>query len=308
MTEEVTPQNPTAVVVQRIQREIQSLRDTAHILTPMARTKIDSVAMGKVPVLRVASISANPDDQEVYSIPELPGKFALTKVGLLRLEALAGITKWKCESGYLESNPLKAKAVASAEIEDVDGTKREIQQSFAYDLTDGSPQAKKMKPNQLAQARANILTLVETKAMNRVRRSLLGLQSTFSAAELKKPFVIMKLVDAPLDVNDPLIRKLIIMKQLHITAEMFDAAAQDMHVMPLPAEFPVRPEPVVLPPAKTEEELRAEEKMSLLSQVVDLYPKKIRGGRPASRPSLDSLEVNELRALLVALKEKPDLA
>lgn len=308
MTEAVAIANPTAIVIQRVQREIQALRDTAHILTPMARTKIDAVAMGKIPVLRVASISANPDDQEVYSIPELPGKFALTKVGLLRLEALAGVSDWKVTSGIVDKNPLKAKAVASASIEDVDGTVRSIEQTFEYDLSDDSPQAKKMKSGQLAQARANIVTLAETKAMNRVRRSLLGLQSTYSAADLRKPFVIMKLVDAPLDVNDPLIRKLIIMKQLKITSEMFDAAAHDMasRVMPPQIDFPPQaalPEAsVVTPPS--EQEIHT----ALVFEVDDLYKRKIRGGRPVNKPPLPTLTSVELQALKEALLKKPDLS
>jgi hypothetical protein len=121
-----------ASVIQRIQREIQTLRETAHILTPMARTQFDSVAIGKMPVLRVAAIDPDPEHGDVYLLKNI-GKYALTKVGLMRLEAIAGITGWTTnvehsfklnDKGQTIPDPLHVKATAYAEIEDIDGTKR----------------------------------------------------------------------------------------------------------------------------------------------------------------------------------------
>lgn len=302
MTQELVPANsPVAEVIQRIQREIQSLRGAAHILTPMARTKIDSVAIGKIPVLRVTTISSNPDDHEVYTIPALPGKLILTKVGLMRLDALAGITDWTTRADFIDKNPLKARGEASASIEDIDGTKRTISQNFQLDLTDGSPQASNKKPAQLAQARANIITLVETGAMNRVRRVLLGLQSTFTAEELKKPFVIMKLVDAPLDTSDPLIRKLLVMKQLKISAEVYESAAHDLDT--IKQLSPPKEEPKLIP-AETTETLKA----NLISRIEDLYRRKVRGGRSSDKVPLTSLEVKQLVMIEDFLNNKPDIS
>ena len=255
MTEALESTNPMVEIIQCVQRDIQTLRNTAHILTPMARTKIDSVAVGKIPVLRVATISSNPDDHEVYEIKQLPGKFALTKVALMRLEAMAGITNWatSIEHGRLpdgSEDPLFVKATASAQIEDIDGTIRNQLQNFELNLNDKSPQSEKMvklkdgkrDQKELTQARQYIVQLAESKAMNRVRRVLLNLQSTFTRDELKKPFVVMRLVDAPLDASDPLIKKLLVMKQLKISSEMYDSAAHDMHVQSSVAKE--------LPPAK----------------------------------------------------------
>jgi hypothetical protein len=323
MSEETN--NALALVIQRIQREIQTLRETAHILTPMARTKIDSVAIGKVPVLRVAAISPNPDDGEVYLLKNL-GKYALTKVGLMRLEAIAGITGWTTkvehvsklnEKGQTVPDPLHVKATASAVITDIDGTERGKPQTFELNLNDGAPQAEKMVKTkdgvkdykELTMARINIIRLAESKAMNAVRRDLLNLQATFTQAELKKPFVIMRLVDAPLDPSDPLVHKLLIMKQLKITSEIYDSAAASL---PTPMEIPSAPTPLALPPAPEEppvflpEELRARCER-LISEVEELYKRKVRGGRSAQKPLLRNLAIGDLNEIKIMLEGRPDL-
>jgi hypothetical protein len=305
-----------ASVIQRIQREIQTLRETAHILTPMARTQFDSVAIGKMPVLRVAAIDPDPEHGDVYLLKNI-GKYALTKVGLMRLEAIAGITGWTTnvehnripnEKGQLVPDPLHVKATAYAEIEDIDGTKRGKPQTFELDLNDGSPQAEKMVKTrdgqrdyrELTQARINIVRLAESKAMNAVRRDLLNLQATFTQAELRKPFVIMRLVDAPLDASDPLIRKLLIMKQLKITSEMFDSAAASL---PTPLEIPVTPQPAALPPAPPEPSNHD----LCVARVEQLYRLKVRSGRSVSKPPLSSLTDDELAKLEEILLQKPNI-
>jgi hypothetical protein len=328
MSEENT--NALALAIERIQREIQTLRDTAHILTPMARTKIDSVAIGKVPVLRVAAIDPDPTHGDVYEIRQLPGRFALSKVGLQRLEAIAGITGWTTKVEHALVNvtnekgqniqvpdPLHVVATAYAEIEDIDGTKRGKPQTYELNLNDNSPQAEKMvkvkdgkrDDRELKQARANIIPLAESKAMNRVRRDLLNLQATFTRDELKKPFVIMRLVDAPLDPNDPLIRKLLIMKQLKITSEMFDSAVAGI---PTPLEIPEAPVPAVLPsapePPNDPGRRAIEAHVALIAEVEELYAKKVRGGRSANKPPLSDLTMDELNQLKSLLLTKPDIA
>lgn len=315
MSEENT--NALALAIQRIQREIQTLRDTAHILTPMARTKIDSVAIGKVPVLRVAAIDPDPAHGDVYEIRQLPGRFALSKVGLQRLEAIAGITGWTISVEHIDRDPLHVKATAYAEIEDIDGTKRGKPQTYELNLNDNSPQAEKMVKSkdgkrddrELKQARVNIIPLAESKAMNRVRRDLLNLQATFTRDELKKPFVIMRLVDAPLDPTDPLIRKLLIMKQLKITSEMFDSAVASI---PTPMEILAAPTPAALPPAPepiNDPGRRAiEAHVELIKEVEELYAKKVRGGRSADKKSLSDLTVDELTQLKNLLSAKADIA
>lgn len=312
MTNEVAVINPTlSQIIQRIQREIQTLRETAHILTPMARTKFDSVAIGKVPVLRVAAIDPDPDHGDVYPIRQLPGKFALTKVGLQRLEAIAGITGWTTKVEHIDKDPLHVRATAYAVIEDIDGTKRGKPLTYELDLNDDSPQAKKMTPGELANQRANIVRLAESKAMNAVRRDLLNLQATFTQAELRKPFVIMRLVDAPLDPNDPLVRKLLMMKQLNITSEMFDSAVASL---PTPMEIPVieagKPEIGAgpIPYAVTDDRAALDNRAGLVARVQDLYNRKVRGGRSSKKPPLTELTRDELEKLEEVLSEKPDIA
>lgn len=317
MSQAVATVSPIVEVIKRVQRDIKTMRDTAHILTPMARTEIDGVAVGKIPVLRIATISSDPKDHEVYELKQPKGLFALSKVGLMRLEAMAGITGWKTQvehiakagpDGHMIPDPLHVKATAYAEIEDIDGSKRGKPQTFELNLNDGSPQSEKMikieeggrkNDKELKQQRINIVQMAESKAMNRVRRDLLNLQSTFTKDELKKPFVIMRLVDAPLDPTNPLIKKLLIMKQLNISAEMYETAAQEFAVQTNPAQgvIDVTPEPEANKPTDP----------VLVSEVESLYKYKIKGGRAANKVSLDKLSNEELNKLKEILNEMPDL-
>jgi len=319
----VVPASPVAEAIQRVQREIQTLRNTAHILTPMARTQIDRCAVGKIPILRVTSIDPDPKHGEVYEIKALPGRFALTKVGLQRLDSLAGITGWR--SSVEKISPTHVKAVAVAAIEDIDGTLRECPpQTFELDLADGTPQAEKMikidngQPNlkELKQARLNIVPLAESKAQNRVRRVLLNLQATFTQLELQKPFVIMKLVDAPLDASDPLIRKLLIMKQLKISSEMYESAAHDLADvrMVTPSTEPIHSGPVIDITSTTKEipdtsvaDAEAELHAKLVTEVEELYKKKVKGGRDPKKVALHTLTNAELNQISEVLYKQKDL-
>jgi hypothetical protein len=325
MTEAVTKPNPIVDIIQRVQREILTLKDTAHILTPMARTKIDNIAVGKIPVLRVAAISGDPKDQEVYELRQPKGRFALTKVGLMRLEAIAGITGWTTvvehanksnEPGNFVADPLHVKARSRAQIQDIDGTIRVSEQLFELNLNDGSPQAEKRvkiedngtrNEKELKQARVNIVQLAESMAQNRVRRNLLNLQSTFTAQDLRKPFVIMRLVDAPLDASDPLIKKLIIMKQLNISSEMYESAAQDLATQKtLPEPINISPQPGYDLP-NNENKMEQEERTALVAEVFNLYQRKVKGGRDPKKVPLPALNTNELNQIKDMLEKLPDL-
>ena len=319
MSQAVATVSPIVEVIKRVQRDIKTMRDTAHILTPMARTEIDGVAVGKIPVLRIATISADPKDHEVYELKQPKGLFALSKVGLMRLEAMAGITGWKTQvehvakpgpDGQMIPDPLHVKATAYAEIEDIDGSKRGKPQTFELNLNDGSPQSEKMikieeggrkNDKELKQQRINIVQMAESKAMNRVRRDLLNLQSTFTKDELKKPFVIMRLVDAPLDPTNPLIKKLLIMKQLNISAEMYETAAQEFS-----PEVQIAPGMNVIDVTPPPEEIKPADPI-LVSEAEHLYKYKIKGGRSAEKVPLDKLSNEELSKLKEILNEMPDL-
>jgi hypothetical protein len=178
---QVTNLNSIFQEIQKVQQQIVSLRDKAHVLTPMARTNLDPQLIayaGRIPVLRIASISTKKTDDgkeyvegEVYDVKET-GKLALTKIGLQRLDALAGLTNWKIQSGLVPAgmdpqtrttryDPLHAKTTARAEIEDIDGTIRNSEQTYELDLNDGTPQAKKLKDLELVRSRQNIVALAE---------------------------------------------------------------------------------------------------------------------------------------------------
>lgn len=98
--------------------------------------------------------------------------------------------------------------------------------SHQLDLRDGSADYEGMvggeKKNwkQLQGARSKIAQLCESKAQNRVIRSILGIQQNYPAAQMAWPFVLMKIVFMP-DMKDPITRGLVTMNALGMSNAVF---------------------------------------------------------------------------------------
>ena len=283
----------------------------------------------------------------MYELDEKPGQFALTKRGLLALDHLAGL-QWLYSRVYYDPRePYIAKCVADAKIRDLDGTTRNQPETKIVDLRDGSPEAQKMtdawhrklrkegKPipegpaPQLARARMHVCANAESKAQNRVRRAILGLQSSFSKSELQLPFVILTLVPV-IDMNDPVIRRIVAMQQLGVSAELYGQALRAIEAETTEAQTPPSPPPVappedtrgldipVAPPAidaeaevvptdadKIAEEHRQEREAKVL-RIEGLYMAKTGKERDPRKPPLRTLDDDQLDAIEQLLSSKPD--
>jgi hypothetical protein len=167
-----------------------------------------------------------------------------------------------------------------------------------------------------------------TKCMNRVRRTLLGIQSGFRIAELAKPFVILKTIPAPLNMNDPLIRKLVIMKQTGCTSQMYDEASGVAPNYSAPAQIPERTErPLVVQPPEDTTGLTVPEpppfddeddainttatdpRQDQIDRIEALYLKKFgktRFEQSPNKPPLLALEDSQLTQIEARIGEYPD--
>lgn len=130
--------------------------------------------------------------RETYDVQ---GGKALTKTALNRIAKAVGVG-WDDRRSHRTDNgdnPNFASYKAVGHFRDFDGTWRTIEAEKQMDLTEGSERAKTMKAGELSEARKFIAEHAQTKAQLRAIRSL-GIRSSYTAAELEKPFVCARLI------------------------------------------------------------------------------------------------------------------
>ena len=135
--QQIAPISPTDEAL-RITKLLFDRRDKCHLLTPMARTEFRSVKPWHRVEDRVTWMDPDPSHGEIYEPSEMPGKMALTKLGLQKLEQLACVNVTS-NVEYDPADPHYAKGHAVGTIEDLDGTIRRVTGTRVVDLNDGAP-------------------------------------------------------------------------------------------------------------------------------------------------------------------------
>jgi hypothetical protein len=306
VSQSIAKRSVVARNLETVEAVLQAARKFGHILTPFCRSAIPQIPNGWDVYFHQYTLDLQQDqkgnflEKEVYRI-EGTSDYALTKIGLWKLEQLAGVS-WedpntgrstirrvdepmKDENGREFYHPHICRYQATGYIRDIDGQIRTSSDGFGYDLRDGSPMAESLKdkPKQLAQLRKNIEQQVLTKAKLRVLRSLLGLKSSYKLDELKKPFVVLKM-SFNLDTLDPEVRKQLdtiqAAKQMGIEKELFSLWTgkesnqlrqidTDIKTKSLPVQPPVV-EPLELP-AVAEPELELPEDGGTTDEEINAY-------------------------------------
>ncbi len=271
LSQAIATRSVVAHELETVQRFLTEARNRAHILTPFARSNVPYIPDGWDVYFHQYKISTERDDKgdfpdgEVYAIKGTP-RVALTKIGLWRLEQLAGVSWEEPRTGKStitrvdDTNDSRVcRYQATAYIRDIDGQLRFQSDGFGLDLRDDSDQAKARTPNQLAKDRQNIEQVTITKCKLRVLRALLGVQSSYKPEELQKPFVVFKM-QFNIDRMDPDIKKkldtVMAAKQMGIEKELFGllqaqgASAQGLiDAISTPAKPPLEVHPPLdLPP------------------------------------------------------------
>lgn len=326
-----------------VRQVLVQYRDAAHILTPFARTEWDTDGVPPFHKIsqRFVTISTEERFGEVYEPEQAKGKLALTKVGLQKLDMLAGLHWLRSKVIWDPNEPLVARGEAEAEVQDLDGSWRNFPDGRTVDLRDGASEAERLRKssqNMLDNARKNIIQLAETKAKNRVRRGILGLQSSFTKKDLEKPFLVFKLVKdmERIVANNPILQTAMAMKELNISTELYQQAAAavrgeviDMRTgeitageqMRLPAPPPVAPpaddrglQVSDIPATVVQEEgvdpetIARDNRENQIARINGLYKQKLDKERDDRKPPLSILtedELDEVEDFLKKLKDHP---
>lgn len=221
-------------------------KQNANVLLPS--TRIEGLSDWHEPVIDQVSLSSDPEDGDVYVQQQgnrnNATKYAITKQGLMKLSACAGImwhptechrTDDRRDRNYVsfqavggvrkaDGTPIFVKAeydldfdVIQDELEEqyrnkADGYEKDPDKyGWWHNMSDEAQEAyiQKCIRRDLLQKRKHKMKLAESGAMNRVVRSLLGLKSTYKKTELEKPFVMARIVIKP-DFNDKDVRQAMI--------------------------------------------------------------------------------------------------
>ena len=122
------------------------------------------------------------------------GQFGLTKIVLDKISAAGGVSWHPAFTGRVDdgSHGHFRAYRACAICKNLDGTPRLITAHKVLDLRDGAPHG--MSDAQLGQARLHIDAICESKAMNRAIRKFAFIKGSYTAEELKRPFIVAALV------------------------------------------------------------------------------------------------------------------
>lgn len=216
-------------VMKAIQSQIAgAVKDKANLLMPQ-QILSDIPAMHNV-TIEYVTISSKMEDGDIYPKQGDATKFILTKQGIMKLCACAGVEwNWQyCQrtDNGKDRNYISYRVVGA--VRKLDGSWMSLQGEYDMDFevleddlrnqykhkckTWNKSQAEKdayvesSTNTELIRLRRYKMGRCETGAMLRALRGLLTLKNSYTKSELDKPFVIARLAFQP-DYNDPEIRK-----------------------------------------------------------------------------------------------------
>ncbi len=210
-----------------------ALAKVANVLSPVA--SIDYVLPLHKISLRVATISPNVDEQEVYKPHWCKhDERALTKIGLNKLLATAGVNLVDIRRLDDRADPFYCESEVTLSVRGYDGMLRTFCATKSLDLRDGMPETKKgggedLSVSALNDRRRHLVSLCETKAGLRALRGLLNLKQKYTVKELAKPFVVPVLVP-DLDPNDPETKRALLATALGQTVKLYGDTGGSKHL------------------------------------------------------------------------------
>lgn len=249
------PMSGTSRDAQVLTGQLQYAQANYHLVSPA--TSVGSLPEG----CEVALCKVLIEGAETY--PVGGGKKGLQKSALDKIAAAAGVSWDPRQSRRLDdgSDPYYCAYLAVGTYRHFDGTVITIQGTKEMDLRPGSAQVQKINETssaaavQLRDTRAHIVAHAESKARLRAIRSL-GLRSSYTDDELRKPFVVARLMWTG-RTEDPTLRR--IFAEMQAKAMIGGVQALYGHepstapIGALPAAAPHRPPPVGMVPADEED-------------------------------------------------------
>jgi len=255
----------------------------AHLLIPEMR--FEGLSPYHAPVVESVTASLNPADGDIYPHEKsgnAVSSWRLTGLFLQKLSVCAGIL-WRTQDTH-RTDPRNDKDYVSYQAVgsivkpdgsavtmkgeydvDIEIIREEITESYSKKARDWEKKDwfKKMSAQQrtdyvescirrdVMQKRKHKLKLAETGAKCRAIRSLLGLKNTYTTEELKKPFVMVRIVARP-DYNDPNVQKAMLAATVQAITGIYHEPAIDADYtaeMQPAGAWPEPTEPATPPPA-----------------------------------------------------------
>jgi hypothetical protein len=220
-------------------------------------TILDNLGNLQEPKIEVLQFDPDKDAGDVYIDYRLgKNKRLFTKNALDKI-AYAGGLSWyapMCVTEERNSRYVRCRATAvikkangeplmitkTKEI-DLDVEEEEIRDRYDKKIADGEVRkadAPAMIRRDLLQLRKNMLQLCESKACNRVIRAAFGIKSSYTVAEISKPFVMVRF-DTTYDLNDPKVLQLLASSGKAAVGMMFPDVPEPAHQLAAPADATV---------------------------------------------------------------------
>lgn len=237
---------PTAPLqtIQGLHDRLQALEQVANIVTPVCQ--MDNIPPMHAISLRAVKIEVQHD---VYHSSRFCQKDerALGGRGLQKIINAAGANILYRRRLDDRSEPFYCEIEVCLAVRDYDGVMRTVTKAKELDFRDGCPDVMvpekdsrgqrtgkmvMMEGASLSDKRRHIQSLAETEALYRCTRSLFNLRQKFTTEELKKPFIVPKLV-VHYDLSDPEQKKAAIEQ-----AARSELLAFGQHFVPQPSPLP----------------------------------------------------------------------
>ena len=260
---------------QSVEKELAEYKEQkANILGPS--TKMDGLSEFHKVIVDSVTLSINPVDGDIYKYKDghkdTPAQYILTGQALQRLAICAGVA-W---------NPIETKATSISQkyvaynavgcIRKADGLPVCYQAEYDVDIDveedklrdqfkekrkkwEEASWFQKMSPEsqddyiesairkELNFKKTHKTKIAATGAKNRVIRALLGVKKTYTIVELKKPFVMPRVILQP-DYSDPEVKKMMLTAAIQAQTGVFGPAPSQAPVIDIPSgDYDIRPVP-----------------------------------------------------------------
>lgn len=208
--------------------------DRYNRLIPTQTIRMPSDLM--VPVVQVVQLSLDENDKDVYSSRDIPsGQKAPTARGLNKLATAGGVSFYDERRTDDGTNPDLIGVTVMASMLLSTGQRITAPGSKQVDLSAQSWAT----PAQRAKYKSFFYEHVSTRARNRAIRALLSLKSSYTVAELARPFAVVSY--AP-NMNHPEVRARIIEAMAPVSAQLYGPASVPQLAAGQVVEAPEAPE------------------------------------------------------------------
>lgn len=191
-------------------RDVEEVREQVNELADQMNTIAPPAFLSNVPTDCMLAVKILQFEEDDFYWPSGASGFAPHKRALVRIASAIGIQWEYCRRVDQVGDPFYAEFEAAAWMPDPGtGELRRHVATYALDVRDGSQLHKKLVVDQtdkgkiekgkkqLGMKRQHIVALADSGARLRLIREATGMKTTFSKAEIKRPFAIVSLVHRP---------------------------------------------------------------------------------------------------------------